>query len=66
MERQTTGVQVSCLQCEASYTKPMDGGTVQQNPGCPRCGYLGWAVLTQPRRHHFGAGLQQLQLAQPR
>lgn len=33
---------VRCLDCSTSYSKPSDGGTVHENPGCPRCGYLGW------------------------
>ena len=33
---------VRCLDCGTSYSKPADGGTVHENPGCPRCGYLGW------------------------
>ena len=33
---------VRCLDCSTSYSKPADGGTVHENPGCPRCGYLGW------------------------
>lgn len=39
---------VRCLGCGTSYAKPAGGGTVRENPGCPRCGYLGWtdAVAT--------------------
>jgi hypothetical protein len=33
---------VRCLECGTTYGKPRAGGTVQENPGCPRCGYLGW------------------------
>lgn len=33
---------VRCLECGAVYAKPSGGGTVQQNPGCPDCGYVGW------------------------
>lgn len=33
---------VRCLDCGAVYTKPAGGGTVESNPGCPECGYLGW------------------------
>ena len=25
------------------YAKPAGGGMFGQNPGCPDCGYLGWA-----------------------
>jgi hypothetical protein len=35
---------VRCLACGAVYAKPSDGGTVRENPGCPDCGYVGWAV----------------------
>ena len=33
---------VRCLSCGEAYTKPAGGGTVQANPGCPDCGYVGW------------------------
>jgi hypothetical protein len=33
---------VCCLECETTYVKPAAGGTVDRNPGCPRCGYIGW------------------------
>ena len=33
---------VRCLECGSVYAKPIGGGTVQQNPGCPECGYVGW------------------------
>ena len=39
---------VRCLDCSTSYTKPADGGTVHENPGCPRCGYLGWISTGLP------------------
>ena len=49
---------VRCLECGAVYAKPVDGGTVRQNPGCPDCGYVGWlpvsarpGVDSQPRRY---------------
>jgi len=35
---------VRCLECGLVYTKPSGGGTVQANPGCPDCGYVGWVV----------------------
>ncbi len=41
---------VRCLECGSSYTKPVDGGTVNENPGCPKCGYLGWITTTIPPR----------------
>lgn len=33
---------VRCLECGLVYAKPSSGGTVQANPGCPDCGYVGW------------------------
>ena len=33
---------VQCLDCGVVYAKPTGGGTVQTNPGCPDCGYVGW------------------------
>jgi ribosomal protein S27AE len=39
---------VRCLECGTTYTKPGDGGTVNENPGCPRCGYLGWIAASVP------------------
>ena len=55
---------VRCLECGVKYVKPADGGTVHENPGCPKCGYVGWISATIPassnglhrfagdRRHH--------------
>jgi hypothetical protein len=39
---------VRCLECEAVYSKPTDGGTVRENPGCPECGYVGWITAEAP------------------
>src|SRR3954447_23834259 len=39
---------VRCLECGAVYSKPADGGTVRENPGCPECGYVGWVVADTP------------------
>jgi transposase-like protein len=52
---------VRCLECGMKYVKPADGGSARQNPGCPRCGYLGWITATIPpaRRPFRRAGLQQ-------
>lgn len=33
---------VRCLECGNAYAKPVGGGTVETNPGCPECRYLGW------------------------
>ena len=41
---------VRCLECGSTYAKPNGGGTVQENPGCPRCGYLGWIATEVPLR----------------
>jgi phage FluMu protein Com len=37
-------VTVRCLGCGKAYAKPADGGTVKTNPGCPKCGYVGWVA----------------------
>jgi ribosomal protein S27AE len=39
---------VRCLECGSKYLKPADGGTTFRNPGCPRCGYLGWISASIP------------------
>jgi hypothetical protein len=51
---------VRCLECGAVYAKPSGGGTVNANPGCPECGYVGWLSAAIPfrsgfARHHSGA-----------
>ena len=48
-------VHVSCLACGETYPKPVGGGTVRANPGCPSCGYLGWAVLNGNRDEAGGS-----------
>jgi hypothetical protein len=30
------------------YAKPTVGGTVEANPGCPECGYVGWVAVSMP------------------
>ena len=61
---------VRCLDCSTSYSKPADGGTVHENPGCPRCGYLGWIATTVPTepgpRDHSGEDLRPSSSARPR
>jgi hypothetical protein len=37
-------VTVRCLGCNELYAKPLGGGTVRANPGCPECGYVGWVL----------------------
>jgi hypothetical protein len=39
---------VRCLECGEIYAKPVGGGTVRQNPGCPSCGYVGWLAVSLP------------------
>ena len=39
---------VRCLECGAVYAKPLAGGTVRENPGCPECGYVGWMATSPP------------------
>jgi hypothetical protein len=39
---------VRCLNCSAAYVKPVGGGTVTANPGCPECGYVGWVRERPP------------------
>jgi hypothetical protein len=41
---------VRCLACETTYAKPLSGGTLVTNPGCPKCGYVGWIVHPLPVR----------------
>jgi hypothetical protein len=51
---------VRCLECGEVYSKPLGGGTVQKNPGCPVCGYVGSLPLNLPPEGvspHSGAGL---------
>jgi predicted nucleic acid-binding Zn-ribbon protein len=43
--RLTAVESVRCLECGAIYAKPVGGGTVRQNPGCPECGYVGWVAV---------------------
>lgn len=57
---------VRCLECGAVYAKPFGGGTVDANPGCPECGYVGWLAVAIPlrgvseRRRSFGDRLRRL------
>jgi hypothetical protein len=55
---------VRCLECGEIYAKPVAGGTVHKNPGCPLCGYVGWIPITRPgereSRHHSAVGRQRL------
>ena len=40
---------VRCLECSEVYSKPVAGGTVHKNPGCPVCGYVGWIPVSLGR-----------------
>ena len=44
----TVLVTVRCLECGEIYAKPRRGGTVEKNPGCPSCGYVGWLSVSLP------------------
>ncbi len=50
---------VQCLECSTRYVKPADGGTVHENPGCPKCGYLGWISATIPAATSTSDGLRR-------
>ena len=52
---------VCCLECGEIYSKPLEGGTVQKNPGCPACEYAGWIPLNLPpeRRQSRHSGADQ-------
>ncbi len=57
-------VTVRCLSCGETYGKPAGRGTMKTNPGCPECGYLGWAGAVDPfneddELRRFGADLLQ-------
>jgi hypothetical protein len=61
---------VRCLECGGIYAKPADGGTVEKNPGCPECGYVGWLAATVPvtgalAQRRSGAGRRRRLRAQP-
>jgi hypothetical protein len=61
---------VRCLECGGVYSKPVAGGTVQKNPGCPECGYVGWIPISLPAEpgelHHFVEDLRPRQNARSR
>jgi len=43
----STALSVRCLGCGSVYIKPLGGGTASDNPGCPRCSYVGWIPTDQ-------------------
>ena len=59
---------VRCLECSEIYSKPLAGGTVEKNPGCPNCGYVGWISLTVPAesQRRFAAGRRPRRAARAR
>jgi len=60
---------VRCLDCGSTYSKPAGGGTMRRNPGCPRCGYVGWVALSRPdpdEQPRSAAGRLQHLHVQPR
>ena len=64
-------VTVQCLACESTYSKPAGRGTVRNNPGCPKCGYVGWSDSESRVRKELApsrsdAGLPQGPLARSR
>jgi hypothetical protein len=61
---------VRCLECGEVYAKPAGGGTVEQNPGCPDCGYVGWLAAALPvsgalSRRRYGADRPRRRGPQP-
>jgi hypothetical protein len=61
---------VRCLECGSVYAKPSGGGTVEKNPGCPECGYVGWLAASVPvsgglAPRRSGAGRRQTLRPQP-
>lgn len=61
---------VRCLECGGIYAKPAGGGTVDKNPGCPECGYVGWLAASVPVSEDLslrrsGGGRLRRQRAQP-
>lgn len=59
---------VRCLECCEIYSKPLAGGTVEKNPGCPNCGYVGWIPLTVPAEspRRFAGGRRHRRVARAR
>lgn len=59
---------VRCLECGEIYSKPLAGGTVEKNPGCPNCAYVGWIPVTVPEGlpRRFAGGRQLRRVARAR
>lgn len=45
---------VRCLECGTIYAKPLGGGAVDRDPGCPACGHVGWLSVTFAVSEDFG------------
>ena len=58
---------VRCLACGTVYPKPSALGTAESNPGCPRCGYVGWVPAEQDEDDEVmeGPGLSRSFADQP-
>jgi hypothetical protein len=56
---------VCCLACANVYSRPSCGGTYERNPGCPRCGYLGWTAVPL-RRESAAAPARLIRLTPPK
>jgi predicted nucleic acid-binding Zn-ribbon protein len=58
---------VRCLSCGAVYSKPNGVDIVAANPGCPRCGYLGWLATSSATalalRYRFAGDRRRLHSA---
>jgi hypothetical protein len=53
---------VRCLSCGVTYSKRSAVGTLEANPGCPVCGYVGWvraSRLTGRELRRFDADPRQ-------
>jgi hypothetical protein len=46
----SAALSVRCLGCGSVYLKPLGHGTASDNPGCPRCSYVGWIPTEQSFR----------------
>jgi hypothetical protein len=51
---------VRCLACGTVYPKPSSLRTAESNPGCPRCGYVGWVPADQGEDDEVMEGRMQL------
>jgi hypothetical protein len=51
----SSALSVRCLGCGSVYVKPLGDGTAGDNPGCPKCAYVGWI----PTEASFRPGAEQ-------